>query len=322
MENLIESYRKMFLIHSAEEQMAQHYVENKIFSIVHLYVGQEAIAVGVAANLTNEDKMIGNHRSHGHYLAKGGSLHGMVAEMLGKKTGCCRGKGGSMHMIDRSVNFIGSTPILGSAIGLAAGAAFAEKFQKTDNIVAVFLGDGASEEGVVYESINLASLFKLPLLVVVEDNNYSINSVKKDRRSEGYDVPTIVRGLGANYFKADGNDFFSVSQTCAEAIKSIRETNLPSILHCSVFRHRSHSSPLYDDKDKTSWYRDPNDTFENRLKACPVNKMKNELISRGVNPSVLDEIEKKVLTDIRDSIMLCGSDPDPTKEDLYTNVYE
>lgn len=322
METLIESYRKMFLIHSAEEQMAQHYINNKIFSIVHLYVGQEAIAVGVASNLSNEDKMIGNHRSHGHYLAKGGKLHGMVAEMLGKKTGCCQGKGGSMHMIDRSVNFIGSTPILGSAIGLATGAAFAEKFVHSNNIVVVFLGDGASEEGVVYESINLASLFKLPLLVVIEDNNYSINSVKKDRRSSGYDVQSIIRGLGANYFKADGNDFFSVKNNCAEAIKSIRETSLPSILHCNVFRHRSHSSPLYDDKEKTSWYRDAHDTFENRLKACPVKKMRNDMITQGVDPSVLDALENGVLDEIRASIELCNSEPDPVKEDLYTHVYE
>lgn len=322
MDKLIDAYRKMFLIHSAEEQMAQHYIDNKIFSIVHLYVGQEAIAVGVASNLKHEDKMIGNHRSHGHYLAKGGNLHGMVAEMLGKKTGCCHGKGGSMHMIDRSVNFIGSTPILGSAIGLATGMAFAEKFQHTDNIVVCFLGDGASEEGVVYESINLASLFKLPLLVVIEDNNYSINSVKRDRRSEKYDVSTIVRGLGANYFKANGNDFFSVSDSCADAIKSIKETNTPSILHCNVFRHRSHSSPLYDDKDKTSWYRDQHDTYENRLKACPVKKMREHLIENGIQSSVLDDVEQIVLQEIRDSIEKCQSEPDPVKEDLFTHVYE
>lgn len=320
LEFLSEAYRKMYLIRCAEEKMASYYIQNKVFSIVHFYVGQEAIAQAVCDNLNPEDKAIGNHRSHGHYLAKGGSLKGMVAEMLGKKTGCCAGKGGSMHMIDKSVGFMGTTPILGSVTGLASGLAFAEKYNKTDNIVACFLGDGASEEGVVYESINLSSLFKLPLLIVVENNGYSINSVIKDRRSPEYDVEKIVTGLGANYFSADGNDYLDVYNAAAEAIKSIREKNAPSILECRVFRHMSHSSPLFDDKDKVSWYRSPEDNYESRIENCPLLKIENEIKKIG-SEKIIEDIRSEVESFVSETIKACEIDPDPEKKDLFEDVY-
>lgn len=321
LDSLLKIYKNLFIIRSAEQEMAKYYIENKIFSIVHFYVGQEAIATGVCDNLSDGDKVLSNHRSHGHYLAKGGSLKGMVAEMLGKKTGCCSGKGGSMHMIDKTVNFMGSTPILGSVTGLASGLALVEKFKKTENIVVCFLGDGASEEGIVYESLNLSSLFNLPLLIVVENNSYSINSVIKDRRSKNYDVKTIVNGLGANYFKADGNDYFSVAETTKKAISSIKENKLPVVMECNVYRHMSHSSPLFDDKDKTSWYRSEDDNFENRVKNCPLLKIENQIIELGGGDK-LSDIKKEVLEYINSTIKECELDNDPDKKDLYEDVYE
>ena len=297
LDSLLKIYKNLFLIRSAEEEMAKYYIDNKIFSIVHFYVGQEAIAAGVCDNLKHDDKVLGNHRSHGHYLAKGGSLKGMIAEMLGKKTGCCSGKGGSMHMIDKSVNFMGSTPILGSVTGLASGLALSEKFNKTDNIVVCFLGDGASEEGIVYESLNFSSLFNLPLLIVVENNSYSINSVIKDRRSKNYDVKTIVNGLGA------------------------KENNLPVVLECFVYRHMSHSSPLFDDKDKTSWYRSEDDNFHNRVENCPLVKIENQIINLG-GKNEINQIKSEVLDYIKSTIRECELDVDPDKKDLYEDVYE
>jgi pyruvate dehydrogenase E1 component alpha subunit len=321
LDSLLKIYKNLFLIRSAEEEMAKYYIDNKIFSIVHFYVGQEAIAAGVCDNLKHDDKVLGNHRSHGHYLAKGGSLKGMIAEMLGKKTGCCSGKGGSMHMIDKSVNFMGSTPILGSVTGLASGLALSEKFNKTDNIVVCFLGDGASEEGIVYESLNFSSLFNLPLLIIVENNSYSINSVIKDRRSTNYDVKTIVNGLGANYFKADGNDYFSVFNTTKLAIESIKENNLPVVLECFVYRHMSHSSPLFDDKDKISWYRSEDDNFHNRVENCPLVKIENQIIDLG-GKNEINQIKSEVLDYIKSTIRECELDVDPDKKDLYEDVYE
>lgn len=321
LDSLLKIYKNLFLIRTAEKEMAKYYINNKIFSIVHFYVGQEAIAAGVCDNLVDGDKVLSNHRSHGHYLAKGGNLKAMIAEMLGKKTGCCSGKGGSMHMIDKTVNFMGSTPILGSVTGLASGLALVEKFNKTENIVVCFLGDGASEEGIVYESLNLSSLFNLPLLIVVENNSYSINSVIEDRRSKNYDVRTIVNGLGANYFKADGNDYFSVYDTTKKAISSIKKYKLPVVMECNVYRHMSHSSPLFDDKDKKSWYRSEDDNFENRVKNCPLMKIENEIVDLGGGDK-LSVIKDEVLQYINNTIRECELDSDPDKKDLYEDVYE
>lgn len=321
LDSLLKIYKNLFLIRASEEEMAKYYIDNKIFSIVHFYVGQEAIAAGVCDSLREGDKVLSNHRSHGHYLAKGGSLKGMIAEMLGKTTGCCSGKGGSMHMIDKTVNFMGSTPILGSVTGLASGLALAEKFNNTDNVVVCFLGDGASEEGIVYESINFSSLFNLPLLIVVENNSYSINSVMKDRRSKNYDVETIIKGLGANYLSADGNDYFSVSEATKKSIQSIKENKLPVVLECKVYRHMSHSSPLFDDKDKTSWYRNDDDNFDNRVKNCPLLKIENKIIELG-GAEKLSIIKSEILDYIKDTIKKCELDTNPDKKDLYEDVYE
>jgi len=157
--DLLQAYKKMFLIRTVEEEIAALYLKEKIMSFVHFYVGQEAVAVGVCDALGANDKVLGNHRSHGHYLAKGGDLKRMVCELLGKEAGLAHGKGGSMHMMDKSVNFTGTTPILGSVVPLACGTAFAQKYQKTGGIAVAFFGDGAFEEGVVYETLNLAALF-------------------------------------------------------------------------------------------------------------------------------------------------------------------
>src|SRR3989344_2720 len=166
--DFLGAYKRMLSIRIAEEEIAKFYLENKVMSFVHFYVGQEAVAVGVCDALSKEDRAMGNHRSHGHYLAKGGDLKRMICELFGKAEGCCHGKGGSMHMIDKSVNFIGSTPILGSVVPLANGSAFEQKYSKKKSVTAVFFGDGAFEEGIVYETLNLAALFKLPLLLVLE----------------------------------------------------------------------------------------------------------------------------------------------------------
>src|SRR3989344_2449233 len=195
----LQAYKKMLLMRLAEQEIANLYLQNKIMSFVHFYVGQEAVAVGVCDALKKDDKVLGNHRSHGHYLAKGGDLKKMVCELLGKENGLAHGKGGSMHMIDRSINFVGSTPILGSVVPLACGVAFEQKYRKKKEVTVAFLGDGAFEEGVVYETLNLAGLFKLPLLIVVENNLYSVSSPIKDRRAEGHSAKRIVEGFGARY---------------------------------------------------------------------------------------------------------------------------
>src|SRR3989344_7294469 len=188
MKKLLEAYKRMLLVRIAEEELVKLYLDQKIFSMVHFYVGQEAVAVGVCSQLGPEDKVLSTHRSHGHYLAKGGDLRRMVCELLGRGNGVARGKGGSMHMIDKSVNFVGSTPLLGSAVPLASGVAFEKKYNKKKGVAVGFMGDGASEEGVVYETYNLAALYKLPVLLVIENNSWSVNSNIAERRGKKYDI--------------------------------------------------------------------------------------------------------------------------------------
>lgn len=310
------AYKKMFLIRRMEEALIKYYFDNKVMSFVHFYVGQEAVAVGVCDNLKHEDNVLGNHRSHGHYLAKGGDPRAMTAELLGKVTGCCRGKGGSMHMIDKSVNFIGSTPILGSVAPISAGSALSQKILNSDNITVSFFGDGASEEGVVYETINFAALFKLPLLLVIENNLYSVMSKLGDRRSPKYDVSKIVDGLGASYFKADGNDYFDVYEKTKMAIDVIKNEGRPCVLECQVFRHMAHSAPITDDK---IGYREI-DTPENREKEDSVKKLRKYLLQYYSEDEIL-KIEDEINIIVKDAVDFAVESPLPDKKELFTDVY-
>jgi len=314
---LVEAYKKMLLIRIAEEEIAKYYLENKIMSFVHFYIGQEAVAVGVCEALSKEDRSMGNHRSHGHYLAKGGDLKRMICELLGKEDGCCKGKGGSMHMIDKSVNFIGSTPILGSAVPLANGSAFEQKYSKKKSITTVFCGDGAFEEGVVYETLNLAALFKLPLLLVIENNLYSVNSKLKDRRSERHNVEKIVTGFGVKYVKADGNDYTDVFEKASELVSGMRSGAGPAVLECLTYRHMAHSAPIFDD---ASGYREE-DVLEKRLEKDSVKRMKQHLIKKGSSEAELARVESDIRAHVLESVQYAVSAKYPSKENLHTNLY-
>lgn len=307
----------MVFIRIAEQEIANLYLKDKIMSFVHFYVGQEAVAVGVCDNLRPSDKVMGNHRSHGHYLAKGGDFRRMICELLGKDCGSSRGKGGSMHMIDKSVNFIGSTPILGSAVPLAAGSAFEQKYRNKPDITAVFFGDGASEEGVVYETINLAALFNLPLLFVIENNLYSVNSKIKDRRSPKYDVEKVVTGIGARYVKADGNDYEDVSTKAKMLIDTIRAGVGPAVIECVAYRHMAHSAPIMDD---TQGYREE-DPLERRLAEDPIKKIKETLVASGMSEDDFAKIEADFRAQVLADIQFAVDAPYPPKESLYAHLY-
>jgi TPP-dependent pyruvate/acetoin dehydrogenase alpha subunit len=311
---LLDTYKKMFLIRTAEEQIATYYLKNKIMSLVHFYTGQEAIAVGVCDALKKDDRVMGNHRSHGHYLAKGGDLKKMVCELLGKEYGSSHGKGGSMHMIDTSVNFIGSTPILSSAVPLSCGSAFEQKYHKRDAITVVFLGDGAFEEGGVYESLNLAALFKLPLLVVLENNLRSINTRLWERRSEAYDTEKIVTGFGVKYIKADGNDYFDVALKVKELITEVR-AGKPALIECMTYRHMAHSGPALEEETREE------DTAEQRKEKDSVVKMRRDTIASGVSEDKIIATEDNIKKIVTNAIVFAEKAPFPKKESLYTNLY-
>lgn len=311
----MHAYKKMYLARATEQQLVDLYYKNRIMSFVHFYIGQEAVAVGIAEALKPEDKMMGNHRSHGHYLAKGGDLKAMVCELLGKAEGSSHGKGGSMHMIDKKVNFIGSTPILGSVVPLASGVAFEQKVNKRKGITVAFLGDGAFEEGSVYETINLAGLFKLPLLLVVENNLYAVNTKLKERRAPKYNTKGVVEGLGAKYAFADGNNYHDVRKNADKLISYVRSGKGPAVLECEAFRHMAHSAPIMDESVRSR------DKIEIREEKDSLKGLRKSIIRAGVDEKLIEKIEKEVSDYVTKTIEYAMKAPFPKKKTLHTNVY-
>ena len=274
------AYERMLTIRLAETAIEQDFLANKIFSFYHSSKGQEATAVGVAMSLQKEDRMYGNHRSHGHYLAKGGDLYRMFAEIYGKADGCCGGFGGSMHMLDRSAGFMASTPLLGSVAPIATGSAFQQKVTGSPNITVCFIGDGASEEGVVYESMNLAAVMKLPVLFVIEDNLYAVNTPQSDRRAALFSRRMVCEGLGTRYLDADGNDFGFVLNQAGALVRSIRNGRGPAVLCTRAYRYMAHSGPICDesvrseDKKETREMEDPLTALERLLPDSDVKRIR------------------------------------------------
>lgn len=305
----------MVLIRTAGQELVDFYLKNKIMSMVHFYIGQEAVAVGVCDALEKDDRALGNHRSHGHYLAKGGDLNRMICEIFGKENGCAKGMGGSMHMIDKSVGFVGSSPVLGSIAPIAAGAAFEQKYNKKNDVSVGFIGDGSSEEGVVYETMNLAALFRLPFLLVIENNLHAINTRIHERRDVNHNSEKIVTGLGLKYLKADGNDYQDVFKKAKTLVSSIRAGNGPAVLECVTYRHMAHSTPLFDEG-----YREE-DVLEKRQEKDSIKKMKQLLFENGISEEELDSIEKSSLATVRESIQFAVDSKYPSKENLYKNLY-
>jgi TPP-dependent pyruvate/acetoin dehydrogenase alpha subunit len=313
---MLEVYSDMFFLRTAEEKIAEYYFNNKIFSFVHFYIGQEAVAVGVSKHLNLEDRVFGNHRSHGHYLAKGGSLESMFAEMLGKAVGCARGKGGSMHMLDKSIGFMGSTPILGSAVPIATGSAFQQKMMKEPGITVVYLGDGAAEEGIFYESLNFAALHNLPLVIVLEDNLYSVNSDNSVRKSPDFNYEKIAEGFGIQYLRGDGNDVRDVLNASKIAIDSARNNSKPTLLHLVTFRHMAHSAPIRDDK---SGYR-VIDTEETRTAKDSLMKLRNEILA-SIEESKLNELENQLLSKVNQALTFAVNSEEPKEPEMVLGVF-
>jgi len=313
--SLRDAYKKMLALRVASEELVRHYLDNKVYSMVHFYIGQEAVAVGACSALGKDDLAMGTHRSHGYYLAKGGDLKKLVAELFGRKTGAARGKGGSMHLVDRSAGFAGTTPLLGSVVPIAAGQAFAKKYKKEPGVVVAFYGDGASEEGVVYETYNLAALYKVPLLLVLENNSWSINSHVDNRRAAGYDIEKVATGLGMRYARADGNDYEDVAAKAAVLVDGIRAGKGPAVLECMVYRHMAHSTPLMEEKYRKG------DVAEVRLNADPIANIKQKLLAQGVPAQELANDEEMARTHARDSVAWALAQPYPDSDDLSTDVY-
>jgi pyruvate dehydrogenase E1 component alpha subunit len=262
-------FESMLRIRLVEESIAERYSEQKMRCPTHLSIGQEAISVGVCANLTLHDQVLSTHRAHAHYLAKGGCLNSMIAEIYGKVTGCSKGMGGSMHLIDASVGFMGSTAIVGNTIPVAVGLALEKKLHGKNSIACVFFGDGATEEGAFYESVNFAIIHSLPILFICENNLYSVYSGLEVRQPPKRKIYKMVQAMGISSQHGDGNDVEGVYKTVKNAKQNILKGGGPQFLEFDTYRWREHCGPNFDNdigyRDKSEFLRwkkkDPLKTF-------------------------------------------------------------
>ena len=242
----LESYIRLVFVREVELMIAEKYSDQIFRCPVHLSVGQEATAVGVCINLGTNDKVVSTHRSHAHYLAKGGSLFAMLCELMGKESGCCRGRGGSMHLFDKDQGFFGSVPIVGSSLPIAMGIAFAEKQLQTGNIAVAFVGDAAIETGQFHESLNFASTFDLPLLIVIENNGYSTYAPIMDRQPKNRDLGSLIKGYGLTYAHGNGDKFDEVDNLTRQLLPIVRNGS-PVVLSLDTYRLFEHCGPNIDD---------------------------------------------------------------------------
>lgn len=245
-EKKVDLFRQMLRIRLVEEAIADHYPEQKMRTPVHLSIGQEAVAVAAGNALRKTDYAISTHRSHAHYLGKGGSLPAMLAELHGKVTGCCRGRGGSMHLIDAAVGFMGSTAIVGNTIPIGVGLGLSIQLAEENKVSCVFVGDGAIEEGVFYESLNFAVLKKLPVLFVCENNRYSVYTPIEKRQPNGRLIRDVAKSIGALIDHGDGNDVIDCYQKITKAADALRQGSHPWFLEFDTYRWREHCGPNYD----------------------------------------------------------------------------
>ena len=239
-------FESMLRIRLVEESIANKYSEQKMRCPTHLSIGQEAIAVGVCANLTSQDQVLSTHRAHAHYLAKGGCLNSMMAEIYGKASGCSKGMGGSMHLIDTSVGFMGSTAIVGNTIPVAVGLALEKKLTRKKSIACVFFGDGATEEGAFYESVNFAIIHSLPILFICENNLYSVYSGLEVRQPVDRKIYKMVRAMGISAQHGNGNDVEEVARKVKHAKTMILKSEGPQFLEFDTYRWREHCGPNFD----------------------------------------------------------------------------
>jgi len=264
---------QMKRLRAVEETIADRYAEGKMRCPVHLSTGQEAVSAAVGLVLERADLAVSGHRAHTHYLAKGGSLRRMLAEIYGKVAGCSRGKGGSMHLIDESVGFKGSTAIVGGTVPIGTGLGLSIKRDGGKRIACVFLGDAVVEEGVFFEAVNFAVLQRLPVLYVCENNQFSVYSPLAVRQPPGRAIHAMVAGLGIPTAAADGNDPEAVYTTCLTMVKSMREGRGPAFVEFATYRWREHCGPNFDNdigyRDEAefrAWKeRDPVATYTRRL---------------------------------------------------------
>ena len=315
---LMEMLRRMLRIRHFEEAVVSMVERGEIVGAAHSYIGEEAVAVGACLALREDDWMTGNHRSHGHPIAKGGNVRTAMAELLGKRTGICKGKGGSMHLADFSIGILGESGILGSAIPVAVGAALGSTLQGTDRVAVCFFGDGASNEGSFHESINLAAIWKLPVIFLCENNQYAVTSSFKKMvasenisdRAAAYAIPGVL---------VDGQDAIAMHEAVTQAVERARSGQGPSLVEGRTYRYYDHSlglgrivrDPYRDEAEVEEWkQRDPIDIH------------KKLLLDQGIaTAEEIDQMVKEIEEQIEEAVAFAKESPYPEPWELFEDMY-
>lgn len=310
--------RAIMRIRMIEERIRDLYADQEMRCPTHFSIGQEAVAVGVCTHLHRAEQVTSAHRNHAHYLAKGGDLRAMLAELYGKATGCAAGRGGSMHLIDLAAGFLGAVPIVGSSIPIGVGAALASVLQGSPLLSVIFFGDGATETGVFHESLNFAAVHKLPVVMVCENNLYSVLSPLSVRKPEDREIVQLARGHGVFNGQADGNDADAVYALAGEAIARARAGQGPAFLEFKTYRWLEHCGPLDDCHlgyrpagEHEAWIaRDPLEIYVERLR------------ERGlVTPVDLEAMAREIDAETSDAVTFAKSSPFPRRDQLAAHVY-
>jgi pyruvate dehydrogenase E1 component alpha subunit len=311
---------QMLRIRSIEETIAKKYSEFKMRCPVHLSIGQETSAVAICQNLSLEDKIFTAHRSHAHYLAKGGGLKAMIAELYGKETGCAKGKGGSMHLIDFQAGVLGAVPIVGSTIPIGTGVAWGEKLKKSKNLVVIFFGDGATEEGVFQESLDFASLHNLEILFVCENNDYSVYSNIRNRQYKNRNILKIADAIGIKGLHiSKKSNVLEVYNKINLIIKKIKKKKRPFLVLIDNFRHLEHCGPNNDDNLN---YRSKK-YLQSGLNYCPVKIYEKFLLKKKIISNIeILKFKKLLHKEINSAFLFAEHSKYPIKKELFNNVYD
>ena len=314
-EDYLNLYKKMYLIRLFEESCGENYSKGFIRGFLHLYIGQEAVAVGSIDSLQEKDYIVTHYRDHGHAIARGLSTSGLMAELFGKETGVSKGKGGSMHLFDAEKNFMGGHAIVGAQMPLSAGFALASQYRKEDSVTVVYFGDGATNQGTFHETMNLASVWKLPMVFFLENNFYGMGTSVERIRTNGKSFSNLAEGYGIPSTVVDGMDVLAVKETTKEVIDKVRNGNGPALIEATTFRFQGHSMA---DPAK---YRESSEVDEWKKKD-PVESFPEYLLSKNIaSQAEIDEVKKIVNDEMESAVKFATESNEPDLNSLDKDVY-
>ena len=314
-ERLLSLHRQMLTIRRTEEQIARSYQAGLIPGACHTYVGEEAIAAGVCAHLRTDDTIFSTHRGHGHALAKGVPIRELIAELYGKSTGCARGRGGSMHLFSPEIGLMGTSGIVGPSILQAAGAAYTFRMLETDRVSVAFFGDGGVNNGAFHEGLNMAAIWQLPVIFVLEDNRYA-TEVAFEYATRNTNIAERAEGYGVTGVRVDGNDVLDVYEKASDAVLRAREGGGPTLLDCKTYRTRPHAEGMRDTGYRT---RDEVDAWRER---DPIALLAGKLMEGDIaDREALDEIESEVRSAVEEGVEFARNSPWPDPATVTDHVF-